>query len=727
MTWVGYPGHGWAVLIGTLACALVGFGFYRLFCVRRRYTFALCLAGVLQGLCVVCVLLILCDPCALKETPHYARNRVLVVMDTSESMSIQDTAQGTRLDAAIAVFETHATVGDDTGPHYQILGLDTRLYGCDRPDQLTRWGSHSRVAPLCRRLSDLIADANGASPADGISGVVLMTDGQFEDAWHWPGDIEWPDALASVVVGVGSPNTPSDVSVIHVRVPGRVSQGSLCPIEIAVSCTEAIQGPLMLDVVLDDVTIERVTLDPSGWTFDQGQAQQIVSCEWPMNEAGRHVLGARLATNHGDKVPANNEAWTLMEVVEPQISRVLLYGYRASMQVGKLRRVLESDTHVILDVCLDVIKDRRLARKSGHSSQSVRFPHEPNEFRAYDLIVMVTSDEAQWNPTLTGHLYDYVAQDGGGLIVLADVSGQGALNWQHDKLRHLLPVTLSDTVTQAEPAVGILRPSQASLEKRLFTDGSIEDHDLPVLAWDLGPMKPATTALSSVHDSVAVCMHRVGQGTVCLMGLSKLFQLYREDQAGGALFDLVSTLVRLVSPEPGQDSQVRAFAERVPGQPDQLCLTSWVKGADRQPVDQADVLVTLGEQVVTLTAMGRGRYQAVVPYTGPQSVVVRAEAQVQGEYLGQCVAAVRLPGVRTEMSRIPLNESQLLDLSRAMDAEYVPVENVDKTAFERFEGRSVLTPDIKVTSQWPRWALLCLLCALLCAGWSVRRSLGMGS
>ena len=726
MTWLGYPGHGWAVLTGVLICALVGFGFYRLFAGRRLHALALCLAGSLQGLCVFCVLLILWDPSALEETPQYTRNRVLVVMDTSQSMSIQDTAQGTRLDAAIAAFEACTDPEDDTGPQFQVLGLDRHLYGCDEPGQLTRWGSHSRVVPLSQRLSELITDANGSDSTEAVSGVVLMTDGQFEDAWQWPEDLSWPESMASLVIGVGSPNVPSDVSVTQVRVPGRVSQGSICPVEVTVSCTQDIHDPVLLDVVLDDVTIERVTLEPASWNFHQGQALQIVSCEWPMNEPGRHVLGARLAGDHTDGVPANDEAWTLMEVVESQVSRVLLYSGRATMQVGKLRRVLESDTDVILDVCLDVIKDRRLARKAGHSSQTVSFPYEPNAFRAYDLIVMATSDDTQWNATLVDHLYDYVAKDGGGLIVLSDMSGQGALAGPQHRFRQLLPVLAPERLPQPEPAVGALYPSQESLDTRLFQSGSFEGHDLPVLAWDMGRLKPATTPLAVVGESPAICVHRVGQGHVCVMGLSKLFQLYREDQAGGVLFDLMSTLVRLVSSEPGQDSQLRVFAERVPGQPDQLSLTAWVKGQDRLAVDDADVLVTLDEQVVTLTAMGRGRYRAVVPYTGPQSVVVQAEAQSQGQYLGQCVAAVHLPSVQTEMSRIRLNEPELLDLSRAMQGEYVHVDDVDQTLFERFKGRTALSPSVKVTSQWPRWVWLCLLCVLLCAGWSVRRSLGMG-
>lgn len=726
MTWLDYPGHGWAVLAGLLACAVVGLGFTRLFLVRRLHGWLIGLAGLLQGLCVICILLILCNPSALKETPQQARNRVLIVMDTSRSMSIQDTAQGTRLDAAISAFQTHAESETDASPEFKILGLDTSLYGCDQPGQLIRWGDHSRVGPLCRRLSDVIRDANSGAMFEAVSGVVLMTDGQFEDRWQWPEDIQWPDTLASVIVGVGSPEIPFDVGVTEVRVPGRVPQGSICPVEIVLSCTQEIERTVSLDVILDDVTIERVHIDPADWTVHQGRAQQIVSCQWPMNESGRHVLGARLATDLGDKIPTNNEAWTLMDVVESQPSRVLLYSRRASMQVGKVRRVLESDTQVVLDMCLDVIKDRRLSRKSSHSSQTVSLPYEPNEFQVYDLIVMVPSDETQWDPTLIDRLYDYVAQDGGGLILLTDLSDQGPLNWQQSKLRQLLPVTFPKTRTGAEPSVGLLRPSQESLDARLFERTSFEGHDLPVLTWDLGTLKPAATSLTEVHKSTGVCMHRVGQGTVCLMGLSKLFQLYREDQGGGPLFDLLSPLVRVVCPEPGQDSQVRVFAERAPGDPSQLSLTSWVREQDRQPVDDADVLVTLGEQVVTLTPMGRGRYQAIVPYTGPQSVIVQAEAQVEGRYLGQSVLAVRLPGVPTEMSHVRLNEPGLQDLSRAMGGEYVHVNDVDQTTFERFEGSRTMQPVVAVTPQWPRWGLLLLLCVLLCTGWTVRRSLGMG-
>jgi hypothetical protein len=138
------------------------------------------------------------------------------------------------------------------------------------------------------------------------------------------------------------------------------------------------------------------------------------------------------------------------------------------------------------------------------------------------------------------------------------------------------------------------------------------------------------------------------------------------------------------------------------------------------------VLATLGEQTVGLTAMGQGRYRTVVPYTGPQSVVVRAEAQLQGQYLGESVTAVRLPAVRSEMSRIQLNESWLKDLSQAMKGEYVPLDDVDQSLFEQFEGRRALNSTVEVTPVWPSWIGLCVFCVLLCAGWSIRRSLGMG-
>ncbi len=726
MTWLDYPGHGWAISACVLVCGLVGFGFFRLFLVRRLHAAAILLAGILQGVCALWVLLVLWNPSAMQESSRYKRNRVLVVMDTSESMSIQDTGQGTRLDAAIASFETHAVPLESAGPEFQVLGLDATLYGCDQPAQLTRWGTHSRVEPLAKRLADLVTDGNASDPDHNVSGVVVMTDGQFEDTWHWPGTLSWPASLKSVVIGVGSPEVPSDVGVVDIRVPGRVARGSLCPIEISVTCTEASQKEVEMDVVLDDVIIERVLLDTHGWTYQQGRAQQVVTCQWPMNEPGQHILGARIAQDESDKNPANNEAWTLMEVIEPQTSRVLLYSRRMTSEVGKLRRVLADDTRVVLELCLDVIKDRRTSRKSSHSRLSVLFPYGLAEFKRYDLIVMVTTDETQWNKTQIDHLYDYVAQHGGGLVVLAEASAEGVLAWQHEELQHLLPVTSTGLVLDEGPAVGILGPSQASLERRLFQGLSTERHDLPVLSWPLGRLKPATTSLAIVDQAPAVVVHRVGQGHVCAVGLSKLFQLYREDEAGGTLFDLVSTLVRLVSPEPGQNSGMRVFAERVPGEPGQLSVTAWVKDEAMMPVDQAVVLATWGDQTVGLTAMGQGRYRTIVPYTGPQSVVVRAEAQLQGEYLGESMAAVRLPAVRSEMSRIQLNESWLKDVSQAMQGEYVRLDDVDQSLFEQFEGRRALTPVVEVTPVWPSWIGLCVFCGLLCTGWSIRRSLGMG-
>jgi len=651
---------------------------------------------------------------------------VLVVMDTSESMSVQDMDQGTRLDAAIDTLTTCVSLFDTDGPEYQILGLDTGLYGCESPDQLIRWGSASRVRELSRRLSDLLADANDSDTTQAPSGVVLMTDGQFEDMWQWPDHTAWPESLASVVIGVGSTSALTDVSVTELRVPRRVPQGSVCSVDIELSCTGDISDPVRMDVMLDDKTVHSVTVDATNWQFNRGQAQQIVTCQWPMKTTGRHVWGARITPGPNDRIRANNEAWSLMDVVERQSNRVLLYSQRATMNVGKLRHVLASDPRVILDVCLDVIKNRWLSRKSSQTAAGVRFPYDPNEFSVYDLIVMVTSDDSQWDTTQINHLYDYVAKQGGGLILIADASKPGVLHWHQEQLRQLLPVTLPDITMQAEPALGVLSASQESRERRLFQGLSFEAHDLPVLSWPLGHAKPATSSVSVVDNKPAVCVHRVGQGQVCVVGLSKLFQLYREDQEGGLLFDLISTLVRLVTPEPSEHSNLRVFAERVGDRPDHLSVTAWVKDQTQQSVDGADVLVTLEAQVVSLTAMGRGRYHAVVPYTGPQSVVLHAEAQMQGQYLGESLSTVRLSSLQTEMSRVQLNEPMLQDLSRAMHGEYIHISDVEPSVFDRFEGRRVLTPIVKVTSVWPRWSALCVLCVLLCLGWSVRRSLGMG-
>lgn len=722
MTWLNYPGHVWAILAGTLVCAAVFFGFIRLFQVRRLHAPAICCAGLMQGLCALGLLVILWNPSAIQEIPRSVRNRVLVVMDTSQSMSIQDTDQGDRLNAAVQAFKIHAQADSDARPMYQVLGLDSTLYACTT-DTLTRWGTHSRVGMLKQRLGEWMTDANETGQETDVTGLVLFSDGQFEDVGSGVSDMVWPQGFKAVVVGVGSALALADVGVVDVHVPGRVPKGSLCPIDVTVTSTQDVNEPLALDLILDDVVIEQALLEPGQWTAGEPQ-QQRVTFQWPMQQTGQHVLGARISHMDGDRNSANDEAWTVLDVMEQQTSRVLLYTRRASLQVGKIRRVLEMDSQVVLDVCLDVIKDRRTALKAGQSSGAVSFPYEPNEFKVYDLIVLVTSEPSVWDETQVRNLYGFVAEQGGGLIVVADSTGQGLFTDSRPMITRLLPVITTDMTTG--PALGGLAPSREALDRRWFQADSFGFQDGPVLAWPLGQLKPAAWDLARVNDQPALSLHRVGKGHVCVVGLSKLFQLYREDRSGGVLSTLFSALVRAAAPQPDTASGLCVFAERVPGLADRIWVTARIEAQADRFVDDATVLVTLNGQVWSLSAMGQGWYRVEVPYSGPHSLVIHAEAQAQGGYLGTCDTAVRLPSVRDEMSDIQLNKSGLKDLSKAIHGEYVHVNDVDRSVFDRFDARKTLQPEIEVDSLWPRWMVLCVLSILLCASWMIRRSLGMG-
>ena len=714
-----FPGFEWAVITVLVAWCGLFYGFLRMVLGKRQQTLTILLAGLIQGLVVLGILIILWNPCSRTTTPQTIPNRVLVVMDTSQSMSIADIPQGTRLSAATTSFSTHANTQGDRSPQFEILGLDTTLYRCQQCEQLTPSGSHSRLNPLLQGLSE----ENAAKSLKDVVGVLLFTDGQFEDSDLERAQRIWPDSLEPIIIGVGSPDELSDLRIVDVRTPARVPLGTVCPIDITVASSQAFHDPIQLDVLLDDLILETVTLPPKDWLFDQGQVQKTITCQWSMIQPGEHLLGARLAPHADDLIPTNNEGWTQVEVTEAPMFRVLLYSQRLSMQVGKLRRVLESDPTVMLDLCLDVIKNDHLARYAGLSRQSVAFP---TDLEPYDLIVMATSQASQWNSALIDNLYDYVVHHGGGLLLLTDPVEPDALRWKQNRLRQLLPIIDPNSPSSDNSTAGMLHATPEALKLGMVTNTFFQTLDLPVHAWNLGSPKPASTTLFEVEQKPTVLMHRVGQGHVCLMGLSKLFQLYREDRHGGTLYELINPLIRRLAPQPGQESGMRVFAERMPGRTDDLTITAWIEERDHQALDNAEVLVSLNDQTIALIPLGQGQYQATVPYSGPQCLVVRAQAQSRGTYLGEAVTVTRLPSLRSEMSQTRLNEPLLKNLAQILEGQYLPLNEVDHTLFDRFQGRRQTRPIEKVTPQWPRWPIWAALCLLLCMGWTIRRSIGLG-
>ena len=102
-----------------------------------------------------------------------------------------------------------------------------------------------------------------------------------------------------------------------------------------------------------------------------------------------------------------------------------------------------------------------------------------------------------------------------------------------------------------------------------------------------------------------------------------------------------------------------------------------------------------------------------------------AQAEADGVFLGEKTIAANLPPVRAEMTNIELDEKFLQALAERVDGKYFHADDVDENLTKLFEALAGAGSWRRMTSIWPNWFLLAILCILLTTGWFIRRSIGL--
>jgi hypothetical protein len=275
------------------------------------------------------------------------------------------------------------------------------------------------------------------------------------------------------------------------------------------------------------------------------------------------------------------------------------------------------------------------------------------------------------------------------------------------------------------------RPDAISLTfeaqvSRLFDPNAFAAAGDPISAYyrNVEP-KPASMTLAASGRTPVVAVHRLGRGRVCLLNASKLFTLYRADRQGGALSELVCGLVAYLGRTPAQGAGVELFVERDADEPGRLTFSAYVVDKTFRAAAGANVLLTVGDRVVSMEPTGRGYYRASLDCGLAQSVVASVQAESRGSFLGEKTIATNLPAVRDEMSCVDLDEPFLQALAGRVRGRYVHVEEIDGKIAKLFVPKHQIGVRETIDSVWPRWSILVILCVLLWAGWFLRRAIGL--
>ncbi len=743
MIFAAYPGHLVALIL-VLASGGILFAAFHTSRLRtpQHGRYRLLLAGI-HSAAVVMLLVILWDPSTWQRKETFGRNTVLAVFDTSESMSVADEGRAARLDRSLSRFAECLDTQGESGPRFRIYGFDDRAYHCGSADLLQRWGSRSNLHEVFALIED------GAAH-DAPAGVVVFTDGRAEDRdprRYLPPPKDGPPIL---LVGVGARSPRPDIAVTAISSPAVARVDTAYDVAVAVAAANAPNAPVTLELVCDDKVVETRRLGREQFrSSDSGPAEALVEFVLPAPRLGTQVLTARVKLCPGEINLANNSRSASVEVTQERPLRVLLYTQWASFDVGKIRQALAWDKRFRVDLGFDVIRDSPLADRASQASGYVTLSNISARYSEYDVIILGACEVGLGD----GDLYDFIARRGGGLILLPGATVESLATAGGERTLATLPVLFGRTAPESRPqasmpgqGIGMPQPAprpqsptrvwppqreaiELTFESqvgRVFDPEVFADSKSRVSPYyEIAQVKPAATVLATAGDTPMVSVQRLGRGRVCLLNASKLFLLYREDRQGGALSELVCSLVAYLGRTPSQGAGVELFAARTADDPRRVAFHAYVVDKAFEPVAAANVLLRAGEQVVSMEPTGRGYYKAMLDWGSAQSVIVTAQAELNGSFLGERTLAANLPPVRDEMSCVDLDEPFLRALAERIGARYVHIDQLDENAAKLFVPRRQVGTTEAVDSVWPRWPVLAILCVLLSTGWFIRRAIGL--
>ena len=764
MIFANYPGHLVAALLLVLSAGLTLFTFHTGELRKAKLQAYRLPLILLQYLSIATVLFILWDPSRSEESETLAKNAVLALFDTSESMSVVEDEQQNRLDKALNMFEKQFRPFDPDSSDYKIFGFDHQTYHSGSSDFLRRWGSHSNLNSILTTLSQYdIIDETGLSNQESNSsfelyrgqdahdsrarcsrhenkknnviGAVVFTDGQADnkniDTYLSPNNSDFQ----IILVGVGSRDRHPDIAIESIDVPSRMVMDSVCKVKVIVTAKELKNQPMTIELLKDDFVIDSREI-PAG-VFGQARpnrnksqppAEEVtVEFEFGADTLGNHTLSAQAKTIDQEVNLANNVRTTMIEVVDETRLRVLFYSQVVSFDIGKIRQALARDDKIDLDLGLDAIRTPILAKRVSDSCGYAKLPEGRKRFNQYDIVILGPCDMDGLTNAQIDSLYSFVVDRGGGLLLLPGRGEYGPAGWTSPKMKTLIPMILdSDESTAFTSDPGQIELTLEAIDSRFIDPEMLKAHEEPVLPYyQVINSKPASTTMANINDTAIVAIHRVGRGRVCLLNMARLFSLYHEGLEGGLLYEMMAGLTAHLGRITHREAGIELFAERMTDQTDKVKFEAYVCDQSFKPVAGANVLLSFGDAVLSMIQIERGHYVAEIEDIRDQAIIATAQAEINGVFLGERTIAINLPPIQTEMSHIELDEDFLQSLAKKLNGKYYHIDEIDENVAEIFDPETSIGTSRRMSSIWPSWLLLLVLCVLLSTSWFLRRAIGL--
>ncbi len=453
-------------------------------------------------------LLVLFRPVMSWETKDRQDARVVVLLDTSQSMSIADASQGTRLEAARRILGVgqeglHDALSETFGVSYYRFDRDVApLAPPDvRDGKIAATGEGT---DLKRALEEAVR-TEGDAP---IAGVIVFTDGQENGK-----DPSLAAARALGVpifpVGLGNPDWDSgrvaDLAVARASSAPSVMTNDSLPVKAAVSCAGLEGRTVGVELRHGKDVLDRKTVALKAGPND-------VALSWTPRQTGVFELSVVVEAQQEEKILENNVRYLPVLVTGDKV-QVLFYEGALRWEYKFVKQAFQRDPNMLVSCLVKTNEDKLYEQPAAGVTLGGAFPGTVDSLSRFDCIVLGDLTRGDLPDEKASAVKAYVSEKGGGLLFLPGrraLGGDGVLT---GPLGEALPVALaSGDEKRGELAFELTRsgsghPVLSGLEGML---GRLRLENVYVV----GAVKPGTETLATAGGSVLLAVQRYGQGHV---------------------------------------------------------------------------------------------------------------------------------------------------------------------------------------------------------------------
>jgi uncharacterized membrane protein len=704
--------------------------------------------SALRALTLTLLIVILLRPIVMVP-PAAANNSLLpILVDVSRSMRLRDpsTSLGAGDDRS-RIERAQAMVKDlqaQLGSEYQIELL---TFG----EALAAVSDVDRLAATARRsdLSGALADLAERHRHDRLAGVIVLSDGGDTAAQE---SGEGRSIAAPVMtVGIGNPDPPRDREIVNLTAGEPLLPGASIDVSVSATSTGFGTEPVELRVSANGRPIEVRRMAPAA----EGAPLHAVFTVSPEPNVPT-VYTVQIPEAAGEIAVENNSRSVL---VPPQTGkrRLLVVEGAPGYEHTFLKRALSDDPGLEIDAVVrkgqnDDGRDTFYvqADPSRMAALSSGYPFKRSELFAYDGVIFGNIEADFFTREQLELTSDFIAERGGGLLVLGARSfdRQGLAG---TALERALPVDLTDrgsSVALAAAQVSAVEPNTPALT----VDGAMHPATrlgvtpeenrqkwgaLPPLASvaNVGGSRPGAQILAVALTAGGtpqplIAAQRYGQGrSVAFAGEASWRWRMMRPATDTSYETIWRQLARWVTAGAHGPVTIGAMSPAVAGITDRISVV--VRDGDFKPVANAEVAIETTapngqkrQMTAALSNPQEGRYAVATRFDQSGVYKIAAVATSGGTRIGAAARPVLVGGVDLEMTEPRLNEAVLRRLAGETGGRYLRADQVSGLPALLRESRAEAgTPEMR--DLWHNgWSLLAIV-GLLASEWVARRRVGL--